>query len=128
MINWQPIETAPKDNKRPLYLAHFNDAGEMTEIDFNASWEAEQESWEIPQVYYIWVSEHGRVEEPTHWAYMDADPISDETIDRVLRTRVPGGSEVWHVVDGGGATINDAHRAIARRVIEAYVAVARSAS
>jgi hypothetical protein len=66
---WQPIETAPKDNKRPLFLAHFNEAGQLTEFDWNASWESESESWEIPQTYYYWASENGSVEEPTHWMY-----------------------------------------------------------
>ena len=82
MINWQPIDTAPKDNKRPLFLGRFNEAGELTEMDFNASWEQERESREIPELYWIWMSEHGRVEDPTHWAYMDADPlpvVSDTT-------------------------------------------------
>lgn len=71
---WQPIETAPRDNKRPLYLAAFNDKGEMCSIDFDGAWESESESWEIPQVYYFWKSAYGTVEEPTHWAYQDEGP------------------------------------------------------
>lgn len=67
--DWQPIETAPKDNKRPLLLACFAANGRMTSFDWNAAWESESESWEIPQVYYYWASENGYVEEPTHWAY-----------------------------------------------------------
>lgn len=66
---WQPIETAPKDNKRPLMLARFNEAGQLTQFDYNATWESESESWEIPQLYYYWASENGNVEEPTHWMY-----------------------------------------------------------
>ena len=66
---WQPIETAPKDNKRPLWLARFNDDGTMQSFDYNGSWESESESWEMPQVYYYWASESGNVEEPSHWAY-----------------------------------------------------------
>lgn len=70
-VAWHPIETAPKDNKHPLYLAQFNlDTGELIELDWDAAWESESESWEIPEVYYIWRSANGRVEEPTHWAYM----------------------------------------------------------
>ena len=71
-VTWHPIETAPKDNKRPLYLAQFNtETGDLIDLDWDASWEPESESWEIPQVYYIWRSANGRVEEPTHWAYQD---------------------------------------------------------
>ena len=66
---WQPIETAPKDNKRPLWLARFNDDGTMQSFDYNGSWERESESWEMPEVYYFWASETGNVEEPSHWAY-----------------------------------------------------------
>ena len=72
-VMWHPIETAPKDNKHPLYLAQFNiDTGELIELDWDAAWEAESESWEMPQVYYTWCSANGRVEEPTHWAYQNA--------------------------------------------------------
>lgn len=67
---WQPIETAPKDNKRSLMLARFNKAGQLTEFDWNAAWRSESESWELPHiVYYYWASENGSVEEPTHWMY-----------------------------------------------------------
>ena len=62
---WQPIETAPKDNKRPLWLARFNDDGTMQSFDYNGSWESESESWEMPQVYYFWATENGYVEEPS---------------------------------------------------------------
>ena len=69
MIMWQPIDTAPKDNKRPLFLARFNDDGTIQSFDYNGSWECESESWEMPGVYYFWASEDGNVEEPTHWMY-----------------------------------------------------------
>ena len=72
---WRPIETAPKDNARPLYLARFNpDTGELQGIDWDGSWEAESEGWEMPQIYYVWKSAHATVDEPTHWAYQD-EPI-----------------------------------------------------
>lgn len=72
--SWQPIETAPKDNARPLYLAKLDSQGKLLELDFNAIWEFWQESWELPHINgYDWASENG-IEEPTHWAYQDAGP------------------------------------------------------
>jgi len=70
---WHPIETAPRDNKRRLYLAAFID-GKLIALDHNATWETESESWEMPQLYSYWSSENGLVEEPTHWAYQDGPP------------------------------------------------------
>lgn len=70
---WQPIESAPKNNKQPLYLARIDESGKIQQIDLNGSWESESESWEIPQVYYFWSSDNG-IEEPTHWAYQDGPP------------------------------------------------------
>jgi hypothetical protein len=91
---WQPIETAPKDNKRPLWLARFNDDGTMQSFDYNGSWESESESWEMPQVYYYWASESGNVEEPSHWAYqpegfcvLGAQPapsVPEDMVDRAV--------------------------------------------
>lgn len=70
---WNPIDTAPTDNKRPLYLARFYE-GELVELDFDGSWEYWQESWEMAHINgYYWVSANG-IEEPTHWAYQDGPP------------------------------------------------------
>lgn len=69
MIDWQPIETAPKDNKRPLLLAYFNPEGELSALDFDGTWESDRESWEMPQEYWYWAGHYGNIEEPTHWAY-----------------------------------------------------------
>lgn len=66
---WQPIETAPKNNKRPLLIARFNGDGTIQSFDYNGIWLSESESWEIPQVYWYWASANGYVEEPTHWMY-----------------------------------------------------------
>lgn len=68
-MEWRPIATAPKDNKRPLLIARFNDDGSMQSFDYDAIWKSESESWEIPEVYYYWASANGDVEEPTHWCY-----------------------------------------------------------
>lgn len=68
-VEWNPIETAPRGNSIPLLIARFNGDGTMQSFDYNASWESESESWELPQVYWYWQSEHGNVEDPSHWAY-----------------------------------------------------------
>jgi hypothetical protein len=70
---WLPIETAPKDNAKPLYLARLDADGKLLEIDFDGSWESDRESWEMPAVYYYWASAKG-IEEPTHWAYQIGSP------------------------------------------------------
>ena len=68
---WQPIETAPKDNARPLYLARFDEHGKLDEIDFDGTWEYWEESWELSHINgWVWTSAKG-IEEPTHWAYQD---------------------------------------------------------
>lgn len=68
---WSPIRSAPKDNKRPLYLARFNEDGKLVELTFDGGWEYWQESWELPDINgWAWVSNDG-MEEPTHWAYQD---------------------------------------------------------
>ena len=68
---WRNIESAPLDNKRPLYLARFSN-GKLQEIDFEGEWRSDSESWELPQVYWYWASASG-IEDPTHWAYQDEE-------------------------------------------------------
>lgn len=77
MHEWQPIETAPTDNKRLLYLATIVD-GRIIELDFDGIWESDSESWEMPQVYHYWASAKG-IEEPTHWAFQDEGAPPRET-------------------------------------------------
>lgn len=73
---WLPVETAPKDNKRRLYLARFDDKGELRQLSFDGGWEYWQESHEMPHINgWGWVSNDG-IEEPTHWAYQDGPPPS----------------------------------------------------
>ena len=70
-VAWQPIETAPKDNKQRLYLARFDETGRLAELDFDGLWGYWQESWEMSHINgYCWMSANG-IEEPTHWAYQD---------------------------------------------------------
>lgn len=83
---WLPIATAPKDNKRPLYLARFDEAGKLVEIDFDGVWEFWRESHELPDVCgYAWHSANG-IEEPTHWAFQDvAAPATGSTIREAFK-------------------------------------------
>ena len=88
-ITWQPIETAPKDNARPLYLARFDEDGRLRELSFDGVWEYWQENWELAHINgWAWASSDG-IEEPTHWAYQDAgappaDSSPGEGYDRDL--------------------------------------------
>lgn len=69
--SWKPIDTAPKDNKRSLYLARLDDKGGIVELDFDGAWEYWEESWELSHINgYCWVSANG-IQDPTHWAYQD---------------------------------------------------------
>lgn len=73
-INWQPIESAPKDNRRALYLAEINDDGVILHIDIHGTWK-EDEGWEISSSHdWGWFSDHG-IEDPTHWAYMYEEDV-----------------------------------------------------
>ena len=38
-LNWQPLSTAPKDNKRALLLAVLDEKGSIQQIDFDGSWD-----------------------------------------------------------------------------------------
>jgi hypothetical protein len=69
MNTWQPINTAPRNNKCPLYLARFDQDGKIAELDYDGIWEYWQESWEMPHINgWDWCSARG-IYEPTHWAY-----------------------------------------------------------
>lgn len=106
LVAWRPIDTAPKDNKRALYLARFHE-GELVELDFNGGWEYWQEGHEMSHINgYVWVSNNG-IEEPTHWAYQD-EPLpstSSRPAEQVLLEKAqackdsltdePTDSEMW---------------------------------
>ena len=66
---WMPIETAPRNGEHRIMIAAIHN-GEIQDIDFDAVFEQEQESWELPQAYWLWKSAYGRIEEPTHWAFL----------------------------------------------------------
>ena len=74
---WQPIETAPKDGKTRIMIADIRD-GEILDMDYDAIYESERESWEMPAIYWIWTSANGRVEHPTHWAPLPIIPTTAE--------------------------------------------------
>jgi hypothetical protein len=71
---WRPIETAPRNGEIRIIIAEFNHDGELTDIDFDAIYEQECESWELPQPYWVWKSAFGRVEDPTHWMPLPDPP------------------------------------------------------
>jgi hypothetical protein len=73
---WRPIESAPKDGAQRIIIAQFRDNGELVDMDFDAVFEEEYESWEIPKPYWIWKSAYGRIEEPTHWMPLPSPPIT----------------------------------------------------
>jgi hypothetical protein len=70
---WQEIETAPRDGTK-IIIASISRDGTIEDIDFDAFWTSERESWEMPQVYFYWASAYGRVEEPTHWMPLPPPP------------------------------------------------------
>lgn len=72
-MSWQPIDTAPKSGEKRIIIATIRD-GDVVDIDFDATYEEDYESWEIPQPYWFWKSAHGRLEEPTHWIPMPEIP------------------------------------------------------
>lgn len=54
---WRPIETAPKDNKQPLFLAEISSTGELLDLEYGAFWA------------FTWFGNSG-IRNPTHWSYM----------------------------------------------------------
>jgi hypothetical protein len=76
---WQPMATAPKDGRTRIIIAQFR-GSELVDIDFDAVLERESESWEMPEVYYVWKSAWGRIEEPTHWMILPPLPATPEAL------------------------------------------------
>ena len=77
---WKPIQTAPKDNKRLLLLATFYN-GEMTDIDFDGTWDYETDGWENgDNRSYLWFSGKG-IKNPTHWMYQPDVPKVEQIND-----------------------------------------------
>jgi hypothetical protein len=72
-MNWQPIETAPRNGELRIIIAEIIN-GVIVDLDFDAVFEQEQESWEMPQPYWVWTSAFGRIENPTHWIPLPKPP------------------------------------------------------
>lgn len=65
---WEPIETAPMEGERQLYLACFNEGGELVEFAWNAIWGNDAPWDESPN--FGWLCD-GDCPDATHWAYQD---------------------------------------------------------
>lgn len=50
---------------------------------------------------------------------MSAPVPTDKAVEAALHARVPGGSEVWHWINGGGMQVDDTHRSVMRTILEA---------
>ncbi|MGB4064204.1 MAG: hypothetical protein WBK19_10305 [Azonexus sp.] len=102
---WQPIDTAPRDNKRLLYLARFGESGNLRELDFDGVWEYWQESYEMPHINGLaWFSASG-IEEPTHWAFQDeqlpfTSPPNTADIEQRVAEAIAKLSRNWSAVGG----------------------------
>jgi hypothetical protein len=112
-VQWQPIDAAPKDNKRPLLMARFVN-GELCAVDFNGRWEFFDDGGEDHHIQsgYAWTTEQD-IGEPTHWAYQDgpcdliasASPAGDKVEVEPVAWAVfadSGSLELWlcKMVDG----------------------------
>jgi hypothetical protein len=84
---WLPIDSAPRDGTK-IIIGSLAGDGTIEDMDFDAFWTSERESWEIPEVYFYWASAYGRVEEPTHW--MTQPPAPSLSAD--LQTDGTGGA------------------------------------
>jgi hypothetical protein len=77
---WMPIDSAPKDNKRPLLLARIVE-GKLREISMGGYWEYVDDGASDHYAIsgYDWESDEG-IENPTHWAYQDEPmPLASPT-------------------------------------------------
>jgi hypothetical protein len=69
---WQPIETAPKDGTVMILLEHRREYSSST-IDFGCFEFIENSDWDGAAVYG-WMSNEGKIEEPTHWMPLPTEP------------------------------------------------------
>lgn len=77
---WQPIETAPRDGTDVL-LTVIGDDG-YGEIDVGSWGFIEKSDWDGSDVIG-WLSNYGRIEEPTHWMPLPALPYAaDREVNR----------------------------------------------
>jgi hypothetical protein len=91
---WQPIETAPKDNKRQLYLAEISSTGEILDMDFGGFWGRDNYA-EPGEPEFTWFGSQG-ISNPTHWCFMgDALPPPYHTAGITAES---SRGDVWHAV------------------------------
>lgn len=70
-MEWQPIATAPKDGTDILLVEYGRDG--YGEIDVGSWGFIEKSDWDGSDVIG-WLSNYGRITEPTHWAPLPKAP------------------------------------------------------
>lgn len=78
-MNWQPIDTAPKDGTRVLLRIEYSDVpliAYFKDYGHGGQWHAETEHYTVSCGAYCYggsVSDDGRIS-PTHWASLPGEP------------------------------------------------------
>ena len=70
-MNWQPIETAPKDGTEILLHFRYSALREEPESFVSSGW------WfsSPKQIDDGWLTDHGFIGEPTHWVALPKPPV-----------------------------------------------------
>jgi hypothetical protein len=70
-MTWQPIDTAPTDGTELLLCEYRNN--QYGEIDFGSWGWIEDSDWDRTPIFG-WLSNMGRIENPTHWMLPPTPP------------------------------------------------------